>query len=199
MGLRKYRIPRGSIRVAVPDTTQQKDYSCGASGLQAVCKYYGVGYDDEWEFVDALDMDHRIGSHPYQIKKVAHRCGLRTREYQPMTVRQLQRELGWRHPVMLMIQAWGQARVNGYWRWRTSYADHWDDGHWVVAIGYSPAGVFFEDPSLQGVRGFLTYAELASRWHDTGPRQKQVPFYGLAIWHPQRRRSAYESHAERIG
>jgi predicted double-glycine peptidase len=52
MGLKKYPIPRGAIRIPVPDTTQQTDYSCGASSLQAICKYYGVGYDDEWEVVD---------------------------------------------------------------------------------------------------------------------------------------------------
>jgi hypothetical protein len=30
MGLRKYQIPRGAIRIPIPDTTQENDYSCGA-------------------------------------------------------------------------------------------------------------------------------------------------------------------------
>ena len=79
-------IPRGAIRICLPDTTQQEDYSCGASCLQSICKYYGVGPDDEWEFVDALGMDYRIGSHPFQIIRAANRYGLRCRQYWPMTV-----------------------------------------------------------------------------------------------------------------
>ena len=78
-------------------------------------------------------------------------------------------------------------------------AGQWDDGHWVVAIGYSPTGVFFEDPSLQAVRGFLSYRELLTRWHDTGPHRKHMPFYGLAVWHPRRGSSGYDLWAERIG
>ena len=42
-------IPKGAIRVPVPDTSQQTDSTCGASSLQAVCKYFGVGPDDEWQ------------------------------------------------------------------------------------------------------------------------------------------------------
>jgi predicted double-glycine peptidase len=191
-------IGRGGLRVPVPDTTQQTDYSCGASSLQAVCKYYGVGPDDEWEFTDALKMDRRVGSHAFQIKAAARRWGLRCREYQPMSYAQLRAELQQRHPVLLMIQAWGEEKVGGRRRWRRDYRNEWKDGHWVVAIGYDREGFFFEDPSLQAVRGYLTQVELEERWHDVGPRRCRMRFYGMALWHPGRRRSAYETRAERI-
>lgn len=194
-----HSVPRGAIRVPLPDATQQEDYSCGASALQSICKYYGVGPNEEWEFVNALGMDRRIGSHPHQIVRLARGLGLRCNERCPMSIGQLRGELARRHPVMLMIQAWGEVGMGKSRRPRTDYRNHWSDGHWVVAIGYDRNGIVFEDPSLELVRGYLRNEELMVRWRDTGPRGKRMPQYGVAIWHPKRRTSAYEGRATRIG
>lgn len=191
-------IPRGAIKVAVPDTTQQTDCSCGSSCLQSVCKFYGVGPDDEWQFTRALKMDHRVGSHPFQIIRAAHRFGLKCKPYHCMTPADLTRELRKRHPVLLMIQAWGDEVHRGRKRWRRSYQDHWKDGHWVIAIGFTLHGFIFEDPSLQAIRGFLTEEELMERWRDTGPQGRQMRNYGVAIWRPRFRGSSYEVRAEKI-
>jgi uncharacterized protein len=189
------RIPKDTVRIPVPDTTQQTDYSCGASSLQAVCKHFGVGPDDEWEYVDALGMDRRVGSHPDQIQRAAARYGLRFKEYLPMSIAQLRAELGKRHPVLLMIQAYGlrerQLPI-------LDYRNDWKDGHWVVAIGFDSRAIFFEDPSLQAVRGYLRDEELDQRWHDTARHGKHMDHYGLALWHPRIHRSRYASRAERI-
>lgn len=189
----KHPIRAGAIRIALPDATQLTDYSCGASSLQAICKFYGVGPNEEWEFVGRLGMDRRVGSHPHQIVGLARRLGLSAREYFPMTIADIKRELRLRHPVMLMIQAWGEEKRGRSWRPRRDYSEQWGDGHWVVAIGYDASGIFFEDPSLELVRGFLTYDELLERWRDTGPRGRRMANYGVAIWHPRRKRSAYET------
>lgn len=196
---RHYRpIPPSALRVAVPDTTQQTDYSCGASSLQAIAKYYGVGPDCERDFVRDTGMDHRIGSHPDQIIKAAKKYGLKCRPYQPMTLDQLHRELDLRHPVMLMIQAWGLERRGTRMRPRRSYRNVWKDGHWVVAIGYDREVVYFEDPSLQAVRGYLRNEELDKRWHDTARHGRHVEHLGLAIWLPGAHGSRYASRSQRI-
>src|SRR5437667_4804751 len=193
-----HSIPRGAIKVPVPDTTQQTDYSCGASCLEAVCKYYGVGPNDEWEYVRDLRMDKRIGCHPHQIKRAAREYGLQFREHCPMTPTQIVMYLRRRRPVMLMIQAWGEREGRrGYPR---SYTGVWKNGHWVLAIGYDRTGIYFEDPSLQAVRGYLSHAELETRWRDTGPYGKRLHQYGLAIWKPRwSGPSAYVARAEPIG
>lgn len=191
-------IPNNAIRIPVPDTIQQEDYSCGASALQAVCRYYGVGkLAEEYEFVDALGMDKRIGSHPFQLKRLAERLGLRTREYFEMTLEQLRACLQKRQPVLLMIQAWGEEK--GKSGFRRSYEGIWMDGHWVVAIGFDHTGVFFEDPSLQAIRGYLSDEELETRWHDVGPRGAHLEHYGLAVWLPPGQAAGYMKRAERIG
>jgi len=98
---------------------------------------------------------------------------------------------------MLMIQAWGEQEDGRGYR---GYAGVWKNGHWVLAIGYDRAGIYFEDPSLQAVRGYLSLAELETRWRDTGPHGKRLHRYGLAIWKPRwSGPSAYVTRAERIG
>ena len=190
------RFLKGAIRIPLPDTTQQEDYSCGAACLQAVCKYFGVGPEDEWEYVEALRMDKKVGSHPFQIVRAARRYGLRFREKLGMSLADLKGLLRRRIPVLLMIQAWGERKYGGgYLR---SYRGVWDQGHWVVAVGYDRSGVYFEDPSLQAVRGFLTFEELEERWHDVGPHNRHMDHYGLALWKPGKGKSAYESRAQRI-
>lgn len=43
--------------------------------------------------------------------------------------------------------------------------DDWDDGHYVVVIGFDRTRVYFEEPSLDGRRGWLSHQELLDRWH----------------------------------
>ena len=85
-----------------------------------------------------------------------------------MTDAALRRTLDLRRPVILMIQAWGE-------------------GHWVVAIGHDRARIYFEDPILHASRGYLTWRELESRWHDVGFDGRRVRRYGVSLWRPGRR------------
>jgi predicted double-glycine peptidase len=143
-------------------------------------------------------MDPRVGSHPDQIRRLAKKYGLECREYEKMNFAKLRAELRQRHPVLLMIQAWGRQKRRGRMRPRLDYRNDWKDGHWVVAIGYDSEAIFIEDPSLQAVRGYLRDHELDLRWRDTGRHGKHKDHYGIAIWHPHTQDSAYTTRAQRI-
>ena len=70
---RYYPIPRNAIKVPLPDTKQKRDYSCGPAAVMAVCRYFGVGFDYEKDFIrlfKKLGMKLSVGSHPYHIEKV---------------------------------------------------------------------------------------------------------------------------------
>jgi predicted double-glycine peptidase len=191
--IEKYKaIPEGAIRVPLPDTRQGEDYSCGASALQAISGYFGVGPKKEEDYVKALKMDARVGAHPFQIVRAARRYGLRVSEKKGMTVNEVKGCLDRGKPVMLMIQAWRDSETG------KSYENEWKKGHWVVAIGYDRAGMYFEDPSLAAIRGFISYRELEERWHDTGPMGRHMEHYGLAVWKPRMLRPAYLTRARRI-
>lgn len=184
------RIPRDAIRVDLPNVVQQRDHTCGAACIVALLAYYGIGTASEADVVAVMGFDER-GSDPAHLVAAAARYGLRHEEYRPMSNRELRDCLDRRRPVVMMLQAWGE---------RASYVDHWTDGHWVVAIGYDRRGVYFEDPSIECMRGFLAYDELDERWHDVdGPDDAHVERYGLALWLPRVRSSAHARRARSLG
>ncbi len=179
------RIPKGAIKVPLPDTRQVENYSCGASALQAVCAYYGIGREEEYEYIEDMKLP-KDGADPHHIVRVAEKYGLKCKANQPMTVKQLRTFLNQGRPVLLMLQAWCDEEDL-----RVNYREIWNEGHWVVAIGYDKKGVYFEDPSLAAIRGYLSYKDLEGRWHDVGPEDVHVPHYGLAVWKRRTSRPAY--------
>jgi ABC-type bacteriocin/lantibiotic exporter with double-glycine peptidase domain len=192
-----HAIPRGAIRIPIPDAIQKTSFSCGPAALMAVARYYGCSPEYERDFIQELrraGMDPRVGAHPGQMMKAAGWLKLKTRVYQPMSVEQLQGCLRSGKPVALMIQAWGE--VEG--RPIRDYRALWSEGHWVVAIGFDRSGVYFEDPSLEAIRGYLSYDELEDRWHDTGPHGQKIDRFGMAVWKPGRRISGYLRRARHI-
>lgn len=167
------RIPRGAITIELPDTEQRTDYTCGAAAVLAVARYYGVGPTDEREVAADMRMT-TDGSDPVHLRRALTRYHLAHAEHRGMTDAQLRAQLDARLPVIVMLQAWGERR---------SYRGWWADGHWVVAVGHDARGVYVEDPSLAGARGFVTWRELAERWHDVeGTAQRHVHRYGLVVW-----------------
>jgi predicted double-glycine peptidase len=170
-------IPAFAIKLDLPDIVQATDYTCGAAALLAICRYYGTGPRSERRVVEDMQFGE-AGSDPEHVLRAIAKYGLVHEEFRPMTTQQLRACLDRGRPVMVMIQAWADPAP-------LSYADRWDDGHWVVAIGYDAVGIYFEDPSLPGARGYLTDAELDERWHDIeGEDAHHVEHYGLAIWKP---------------
>jgi predicted double-glycine peptidase len=194
MAPKYHDIPKNAIHIPVPDTTQQTDYTCGASSLEAVCKYFGVGPDWEFEFKNDMRMP-RSGADPEHIITALKKYGLEFEEFYPMSLSQLKDCLDRQRPVIVMLQAWGETEGGNA---RRGYKQWYDDGHWVVAIGYDDEGVFFEDPSLQAVRGFIPFAEFEERWHDYGPHFEHMDHYGVAIWKSAFSQSSYERRARRI-
>lgn len=162
--------------IELPSTEQETDYSCGAAALRAICAYYGCGPATEAEVVADMGFGDD-GSDPAHLVRAIVRYGLHHREYRAMTDRQLVRCLDRGRPVVIMLQAWPAKPP------LTGFADVWDCGHWVVAIGHDARGLYFEDPSLAGARGFLAHEALAERWHDIeGPEARRVHRYGLEVW-----------------
>jgi len=162
--------------IPLPPHAQERDHTCGAAALRAIADYYGVAPTSEAAIVADTAMGED-GSDPAHLVGAARRYGLAVREYQPMSAHALARCLDRGRPVLMMVQAWPDAPPP------RGFADVWDAGHWVVAIGHDARGVYFADPSLPDARGFLTHAELAARWHDVeGPDAHRVHRYGAAIW-----------------
>jgi len=118
----KYRrIPKGAIKIDLPNTTQVEDWTCGPSALLAICAFYGVG--PEWEYQVAKKMkETKAGTDPVQIVRAARCYGLQVQQFRGMGEHDLLDALRKRRPVMLMIQAWPDGH-------RKYFRDDWRDGH----------------------------------------------------------------------
>ena len=144
--------------LAVPDVRQATPYTCSASALQAVLAYYGVEKRED-VLARELGATPEDGAPPEAIVRVAVAHGLTATKRENMTVDDLAAEIAQGHPVIVEIQAWSDAP-------RTSWADAWDDGHYVILVAIEGDRLVFEDPSVLGSRSVLSRRELEERWHD---------------------------------
>ena len=75
---------------------------------------------------------------------------------------------------------------------KAKWEDDWNDGHWVVPIGYDSKYIHFEDPACQ-YRTFLSYDELNKRWHDIDTPDKKLFHFGISFYGKPERFDEYES------
>lgn len=147
----------GQTLLAVPDTRQSTNYSCGAAALQAVLAYYGREVRED-RLMRELGSDAEQGTSPGAIVRVARSYGLLADLRQSMQIEDLQQLVRDGFPTIVCAQAWREGSQ--------SWSEDWDDGHYLVVIGVDEERVYFEDPSLLGSRGQILRAEFLSRWHD---------------------------------
>lgn len=154
-----------------PKMRQTFAFDCGPKALQAVLVYYGIEVRS-----DVLMRRTRAtadGSPVRAIVETALLYGL-TCTSKPMTLPEVQRYIDRGIPVILLLQAWAERKP-------VDWGECWNEGHYVVAIGYDDEKVYFEDPSSFG-RTFLTNDELMARWHDRDTEGKEFINHGIALY-----------------
>ena len=163
----------------MPDTRQGTEYSCGAAAMQAVLGYWGrdIGEEDVREM---LNTNEESGTYPDDIIRVAKALGLQAEYKENMSMADLENYVAEGIPVIVDCQAWRSVS-----QYNESWADTWNNGHWLVVIGIDENNVTLEDPYILGDRGIMSREEFLARWHnvrgldetDTG---KQIHM-GIAI------------------
>lgn len=168
------------IKIHIPDMKQEKPYSCGAAALKSIFHYFCQDAFEEKKIRKELNLDSK-GADPFQIIQFVKRYGLKYRQYRRMNLRMLKQCIDKGRPVMIMLQAWDDEK-------KYKYEKDYENGHWLVAIGYDKDNFYFEDPSLLGTRGYIRKEDLENRWHDYefySPKDKtkhKTENYGIAIW-----------------
>lgn len=157
--------------IPVPLCRQATDYTCGASALQAVFGFYGEGLR-EGEVAHACGSTESDGTKFTRMAAYARKKGFRVEHAVNMTLEQLRKKLSERTPVICLIQAWAEKKVN--------YATDWNDGHYVVAVGMDSKNVYFMDPSTLGNYAYIPISEFEKRWHDT-EKTKKLNHFGMMI------------------
>lgn len=164
-------IPEGAIKTLVPMVRQGTKFSCGASSFHAVAMYWGVEYENEFDYFKELKTNKK-GTKPQNITKLAKEKGLKTIIKENMTIKELKAYLNEFKPVILAIQAWGNKKT-----YNKNYS-----GHYVVACGFDKKNIYFIDPSLGNKKGYLSCKELEKRWHDKDYDGDYWDHLGIVVW-----------------
>lgn len=172
--------------IHLPKVEQSHKFDCGAAALRAICQYYGVGPDQEDEFISILGSDQRGTSHQ-DIVRVARHFGLHAAAQEHLTLDDLKQCLDMKIPMICAIQAWGDEEQYPKLK----------DGHYVIAIGYDEQNIFFEDPSIHDhkSRGHLPEGDFMRRWVDTDLDGKtRLDHLGIIVWKPTQPQDTTHSH-----
>lgn len=143
--------------IRVPMVRQPNDYSCGACCVQSLLAYYGVELDQKTLEKDT-NTSKESGADHRDIIKFLQSKGLEVELQKGMLLSDLQSFIDDGIPVIVMIQAWGKSV--------TDLEKTWENGHYVLAIGYDEDNVYFMDPSILGNYAYLPSDEFVKRWHD---------------------------------
>lgn len=152
-------------------TRQATNYTCGVAALQSVLMFYGDEFLES-DLAKLLKANPQEGTAYAEMKRFSESKGYNVQVYKDMKVSDLKKLLDAGKPVICLIQAWPERKVN--------YKTDWDDGHYVVAIGYDDGNVYFMDPSTLGNYTYIPTDEFLVRWHDTDSKVK-LNHFGMVV------------------
>jgi uncharacterized protein len=156
-----------------PKLRQTFGHDCGSTAAQSVLAFYGIDVRGD-KIMKMAKTTTKFGTPVKGILKVLRKYDLKcTAEH--MNISQVKKFLDKQIPVIILIQAWSIKKD-------VDWENNWDDGHFVVAIGYSKNKIYFEDPSSIK-RTYLTFNELKKRWHDIDSTTGKIYFnLGIAVY-----------------
>ena len=152
-----------------PETRQVFSFDCGANALVSVLVFAGL--EEREDRVALLAGTTKDGTSTAGILRVLRYYGGPFRARQRMRIDDLRRAIDDGHPTLITLQAYRESN--------RPYRELWEDGHWVVAIGYDKRRILFEDPSAFH-RTWLADEELRQRWHDMD-RGKRIRQWGCTV------------------
>lgn len=155
-------LPAGAV--LVPLCRQATDYTCGAAALQAVLGFFGEDFNES-QLSGPLKSNNKIGTRYEAIEKFLTNKGFEVTVYKDASIRKLEELLDQKQPVIVLIQAWSEKAT-------IDYSKDWEDGHYVVAIGYDANNIYFMDPSTLGHYTYIPVQEFEARWHDKDTSEK---------------------------
>lgn len=158
--------------IPVPLTRQSTDYTCGVAVLQSVLAYYGDDIRED-NLAKALGAKPDSGTDYMHSVEYAKSKGYDVGVYKNMTLDQLQAFIAKGQPVICAIQAWSDKPVN--------YGEDWEDGHYVIAVGYDKDRIYLMDPSTLGNYTYIPIPEFLNRWHDVDQRGSKLIHFGIVI------------------
>jgi predicted double-glycine peptidase len=156
--------------IKVPILRQATDYTCGVCALQAVLAYYGEDVREDM-LSKALKANRREGTRYQSIADYSRAQGYAVEIKKGAQAAELEAILQSGRPAICLIQAWAAVK-SGSSGQKIDYASDWQNGHYVVAVGFDKDNFYFMDPSTVGNYTFIKRDDFLTRWHDTDGHEK---------------------------
>jgi len=150
-------------KIDFPSLRQAFSYSCGASSVQAILLYYGIDKNEK-DLMTLLDTKPK-GTELENIIWLFKNFGFKVKNGHT-GIKGLKLCIDKNRPVLICLQAYPEKKFED---WEKQY----DNGHYVVAIGYTENTIIFSDPSCV-YDTYLTNEELLKRWHDLGSNNEKI-------------------------
>jgi uncharacterized protein len=156
-----------------PTSRQDNNASCGSTCVQTVLAYYGIDERQD-DLSDKLKMSDDGISYT-NIIKIFKKYNLSV-DARPMTINDLKKYINKKIPVIILVQAYKDNRQKKYTR------ENYNNGHYIVAIGYNSKQLIVEDPALNNQIGYISFNDLETRWHGVGETEKEkLDYFGIAV------------------
>ena len=153
---------------------QTSDFDCGAIALQVVMEYYGVEMRVD-ELLEELKSDENGTSYVNMIA-LAKNKGFEVFASEEVSLDEVRDFIDKNYPVIVLLQAWAE-RYMTIKDWESDF----ENGHYVVVIGYQENIIIFEDPASPR-RTWLTEGEFLARWHDKEPKtNKKLEHFAMVL------------------
>ena len=154
-----------------PDVRQVYNYDCGAAAMRTMLNFYG--FDVREDKVMEIAGTNEDGTNPSGLAKVGAVYGLQNKVGRA-TPEGLRGMIDDGMPAMILLQAWSDSSIADW--------SGWEDGHWVVCVGYDDRSRFyFEDPSSP-LRTWMTEDELEERWHSVGEGEERTDHFVMIFF-----------------
>jgi predicted double-glycine peptidase len=160
--------------IKVPRLRQATDYTCGVCALQAVLAYWGEDVRED-VLARALKATRKEGTRYQALADYSRKQGYKVQINKDMQEQELEAILKSGLPAICLIQAWAENKSSDRQQ-KIDYATDWQDGHYVVAVGYDKDNFYFMDPSTTGTYTYISRTDFLERWHDTDGHEKLHQF-----------------------
>jgi predicted double-glycine peptidase len=140
-------------------TRQITEYSCGASALQAVLRYWGKNVDED-ALMKLMGTNDEVGTYPADMVRGAQTLGFAAEFKENATLEDLEQFTGEGHPVIALGQVWRSQKDTP-----VSASDEWDCGHYIVVLAVDKDYVYFQDPYIRMGKGFVPRSTFQEHWH----------------------------------
>ena len=165
-------IDQAKVFIPVPTIRQYSSYSCGSASFLSLLGYYGLD-PNEKEVIKILGTTAQKGTSPDDFLKAGKKFGLKVKLQEDLTIEDIQNYLKKKLPVILDIQAWTEHKG-------VDYSKDWEDGHYVVAVGYGDKDIYLMDPSEMGY-SYISFDDLEKRWHDVEEDGAKYTHLGIIV------------------